>query len=297
MAAGKTLARQQTLDASTGQAWSLVRDNQFRSLLETMFLDLYGPGVVTGCRIAKASGFTVTVPSGSVFFAHGVTLTLAANQSYSGAAVANSTVYLWARILRTQATQTDPAASDTYTLDVTHNTTGTRPGDDYFPLAVLTNGGSQVDSIDNAPNGKFLRALPNLGRLKKTLSGAATLTTAEARNRVLVFGGQGSTVTLPNEAGRVWYVQNDAGSEVQLRTAAQTKPNIKVAAGYRALVTCDGEDVLDFNPTSADAVTLAKLRLDFDDLESRFRKHLQWLSIVLGFDYIHPDLMPEIDLV
>jgi hypothetical protein len=296
MAASKTLARQQTLDSSNDQPWSLQRDNQLRSLLEGMFLTLYGPGVVSGCRVTPSTGFSVTIPSGSVFFAHGVVLTLSEDQSYTAAVASTAAVYLWAMVLRTQATQSSPTSSDTYSLSVTHNTTGAAPSDDHCCIAILTTGAAAIESIDNGPAGKFLRQLPNLGQITITVSGTSTLTAAQARNRILVFEGVGSAVTLPNEAGRAWYVVNDTSGDLLLSTSAQALPVVQLAAGTQGLVRCDGENIVDLAPTSADAVTLAAVRTDFDDLEYRFRQQLAWTAQLLGPEFVHPDLLPEIDL-
>jgi hypothetical protein len=180
-----TLARQGT---SYRKPWSLERDAQLRTQLETTFGRLLGLGVVSGGLLSVVSGFTVRVPSGSVFEAEGVTLVLAANQDYT-ALEASATVYVWGQILRTAADQNTATALDTYSLDVSHNLTGAAPSELHFPLGVLANGAAGTLGIrDNAPAGKFIRAVSPLWAGKTALSSSQGSHVA-SDEQVQVFGG------------------------------------------------------------------------------------------------------------
>lgn len=151
-----TLARQQTLDANTDRPWSLVRDNQLRAQLEAALTAAgLGPGILSGGSVSHVTGYTVQVENGSVILSEGVVRTLTDPQNYT-AAVATSTIYLWAVLTRTAAASTEPTESDTYALTVTHNLTGVAPSALHFPLAVLTTDANGVVSIDDYPAGKYV---------------------------------------------------------------------------------------------------------------------------------------------
>lgn len=197
-----TLARQATSDTDYA-AFSLVRDNQLRTQLEAGLLAAIPSGVVSGCLLTKVSGFTVSIPSGAVFFAQGVTLTLGSAQQYTAGSA--GTVYVWAKILRTAGTFTDPLASDTYSLSVTHNTSGTAPSSDHFPLAILLTNAAGIQHIDNAPAGKYV---PTVAQWFPQSDSIAT--------------GAGATV--------------DSGEQLYLRNKLTVRGYVKV----RGLLTIEG---------------------------------------------------------
>lgn len=143
--------------AATGNDWSLTRDTQFRTQLETSFTNLHGSGVISGGYVTKTAAFAVEVASGTKLFHEGVSLTLSAAASYSS--LEAGTCYLWGKINVTRANPTLPATSDTYALTLTHNTTGTAPSADHFLLATIvagTGGIAAQSDINQHPTGKYL---------------------------------------------------------------------------------------------------------------------------------------------
>jgi hypothetical protein len=146
--------------AASGIRWSLARDSQLRDQLEATFA-AWGNGVVAGdTPVSAVTGYTVRVHSGTQFVYQGVAYTLAADQDYT-AAVASATLYLWGKIVRTAATQTDPNALDSYALSLTHSTSFAEPAaGPWIPLRVWTTDGSgTVGGTFLDPPGKYL----NLG--------------------------------------------------------------------------------------------------------------------------------------
>lgn len=164
-----TLARQ---GDETGRDYSLVRDNQFRAQLEAFLDRQYGHGVVSGGQVSKVSGFTLKVADETVLAAEGVEITLEADQQYTISGT--PTVYLWGLVERTAADQTDPAAEDTYALDLTHNTSGTPPSALHILLAIVTTDGSGIVSINNGPDGKFIRSASPLTTGRFTIAAGET---------------------------------------------------------------------------------------------------------------------------
>lgn len=185
-----TLPRQQTLDASTGRRWSLARDNDLRDTLEAALLVMAPAGCVSGGLVTQTTGYSVRVASGSVFWAYGKLLTLAANQDYSGGSVASDTLYLWGAITRTAASGTDPTADDTYALTITHNTTAASPGSDYFLLAVYDTDGAGVlpATIDSYPEGKFVRWNSPNAAWKQPVQAASTANVASLSGTTTIDG-------------------------------------------------------------------------------------------------------------
>jgi hypothetical protein len=228
--------------AATGKPWSLTRDTQLRTLLEGALQEVLSPGVISGGAVTATTGYSVEVASGSVFHLKGVLLTLSVAQAYT-AAVASSTVYLWAKITRTAADQTQPTASDTYALTVTHNTTGVSPGAEYFCLAILATDAAGITSVNSDPPGKYARPTTMLGLHAITLTaGSTTLTADQYQSGFLSFSGSGNTVVFPAAAGRRWFVENALSSDLECTTAAGE--GVTLAAGEKALLTTDGTDVL-----------------------------------------------------
>lgn len=286
-----TLPRQ---GASSSQPWSLTRDSQARTELETALNALLGVGVLSGGKVTKTAAFSVEVASGTVLFAEGVSLTLSAAAAHTVAG--SPTIYLWGTITRTAATQSSPTASDTYALTLSHNTTGTAPSSLHFPLATITADAGGISSIDNAPAGKYVRALPNLGRQRLTLSGGTTtLTAAQYRSGILEFAGGGAnTVVLPTEAGRRWIVYNALASGTVLVTTADGE-GVTVAAGVRQPVYCDGTDIVPGTPTLGDVESdVATLQAELDELARLFRVLLLHL-VSEGID-CHPELSDQLSL-
>jgi hypothetical protein len=178
------LARQ---GASTGQPYSLARTNQLNDQLEAGLGALATPGVVSGGLVTKTTGYSVSIASGTTFWAFGMLHTLTDAQTYT-AAVASSTVYLWGKVARSAASQSSPTALDTYALTVTHNTTGTSPGTEYFPLAILTTDGSGITAIESYPAGKYVRTAHAPLRPVRTTIPAGTLQVVAAGEQVVVYG-------------------------------------------------------------------------------------------------------------
>jgi hypothetical protein len=239
------LPRQQTLDTSTGRPWSLPRDNALRDTLEAAFDAILPPGVVSGGTVTATTGYGVEVASGSVFWSSGVLVTLASAQAYAAATNPSTTIYLWGKLTRTAGTQTDPTADDTHALTLTHNTTGTSPGAEYFPVATWATDGSGVTgSINNNPAGKFVRAVQQRGRLAKTITDAnTTLSTVEASARILEISGTltaSRDIILPNNDGQEYVVYNATGQNLVFKVSGQT--GVTVATTKRALIYCNGTD-------------------------------------------------------
>ena len=165
-----TLARQGAL---TGKPYSLARDNQLRSQIEAAFTLGLGLGVVSGGRCVKTTGFSAQIAAGTVFWAEGVSLTLASAQTYTAAVIdrsATAPIYIYAQILRTAASQSVAANLDTYTLDITYNTTGAAPSDAHFLIATHTTDGVGILTIDDAPQGKYLPMLRRVALVPKRLT-------------------------------------------------------------------------------------------------------------------------------
>jgi hypothetical protein len=163
------LARQ---GAAYAKPWSLTRDDQLRTQLETALHRLHGVGVISGGIVTKAAGYTARVPSGTVFLVDGVELTLAGNQDHTHTFAA-ALVYLWGTITRTAANQANRADSDTYALSLSQTTTSTPPSTSQFLLAKVPLDGSGIISsaaIDNGPDGKFIRALMPLQQGQKAIA-------------------------------------------------------------------------------------------------------------------------------
>lgn len=170
----RTLASQAPDSDGYGNPPSLKRDIQALAQLEDSLTALVGRGVVSGGVVTSPAAFTARVPAGTVFFADGVLLTLAADQDRSGLDP-SATVHLWGKITVTRASPANPNDPDTYALTLTHNTTGSSPGTGYFRIAVLTTGGAGVTAIDNQPAGKFIAGLPPAKGTATAVAGAATL--------------------------------------------------------------------------------------------------------------------------
>ena len=162
-----TLPRQHT-NVQTG-LWSIVRDNQLRSLIEDALASLHGAGVVSGGKVTKTTGYSAEVAAGTVFFQEGVYLTLAAAQAYT-AAVASDEVFIYGQITRTPANPSLPAAADAFALTITHNLTGITPAD-YFPLSVWLTDGSGILTIRD-PEGKYLKHTSDLWQGKTEIAAA-----------------------------------------------------------------------------------------------------------------------------
>ena len=189
--------------AATGNDWSLTRDTQLRTQLETSFDAIHGHGVISGGYVTRTAAFAVEVASGTVLYAEGVALTLSVAAAYSS--LVPGVCYLWGVITRTAANPTLPAASDTYALTLTHNTTGSAPSTLHFLLAECncrTAGMLAQTDIENQPTTatKYLR-IPR------------TVTVAEA--------------TVPCAPGKTWRVECDF-------SAVGTWGDV----GYRARLLC-----------------------------------------------------------
>jgi hypothetical protein len=268
--------------ASTGQPWSLTRDTQLRSLLESAFDSLFGHGVISGGEFSQTTGFSGEVANGSVFYTEGVSLTLSAARAYTVTTPNAAEVYVWGLLQRTAATQSDPTASDTYALAVTENTTGTAPSSLYFPLAIVRTDGNGIAEIDNAPAGKFVRALPNLGYRSITLTGNTTLSAAQYRDGILHFEGAAGEVTFPDEAGRRWIVYADTAGPLSLTNG--TGDPLTLAAGDHAVIYAGSAGLVRVDGAVATlADDLEALQGEHDDTRRLFRALLREWGL-FGFD-------------
>lgn len=141
--------------AANDQPWSLTRDSQLRTELENGLAKALGVGVISGGIVSKVAAFTARVPAGTVLWAEGEALTLALDADYSS--VPTGTSYLWGLITRTAANQSNPTASDTYALELSHTTSFVAPTELHIPLAGIFAAAAGIQSFDQAPEGKYLR--------------------------------------------------------------------------------------------------------------------------------------------
>lgn len=168
-----TLPRPASSATATTAPLSLARSLQLGTVLEDAFTQLMGYGVISGGLVSATTGFGVQVASGTKFFCEGKVLTLSAAQAYNSIVEVSSTVYLWAKVLRANGGDATPTAEDSYSLAVTHNTTGTAPASSdapYFLLAVIKTGTASILSINNVPDGKYLRSTDPLTQGKRTVA-------------------------------------------------------------------------------------------------------------------------------
>jgi len=143
--------------AAQGKYWSLPRDTQLRTVLETMFEALFGHGVVTGGAVTKAGDTLAEIAAGTVLFVGGVTYTLAEAVTAAVLGTPGTSVYLWADIARTPASQDNPLAEDAYTLATQVTASAVAPGASYTPMAIISlDGSGHIESIDFNPAGKYL---------------------------------------------------------------------------------------------------------------------------------------------
>lgn len=171
--------------ADVAEFWSVVRDNQLREVLETADVETWGVGVVSGGLVEHVSGFTVRVPTGSIFRSEGKTLELTANADYNPM-VASDTVYIWGKVTRTAADPGDAEDLDEWALVVSHNLTGTPASALHFLLAIVETDGSAVTAINNVPAGKFF-APTNRERLHKTTIPAGEGAHLASDEQLLIF--------------------------------------------------------------------------------------------------------------
>jgi hypothetical protein len=164
-----TQARQHSNAQSGG--WSIVRDNQFHSMVETALNAMLGQGLLFGTW-AVTTGFTAELAAGSKIIQDGVIYELAAAQAYT-AAVASSTLYIFGKIVRTAGFPVR-SAPDTYALTITHDTVITPPTG-YVLIDVWITNGSTITSLNNltAP-GKH----PALGNALEVRAPASTVNRA-----------------------------------------------------------------------------------------------------------------------
>lgn len=140
--------------AQIGKYWSLARDTQLRTVLETLFEALFGHGVVSGGLVTQAGDYVVEVEAGTTLMALGVTSSLAT--AVQRTVTGPGTRYLWADIVRTSASQDSMNALDTYTVDVLVTTTNAPPGATYTHLATIVVGAAGIESITNDVAGKMI---------------------------------------------------------------------------------------------------------------------------------------------
>ncbi len=198
-----TLPRPASSGTATTATPSLARAYQLVTTLEEGFTRTLGYGVISGGLVTVTSGFGVRVANSSRFFAEGKVHTLSAVSDYNGIVETSTTVYLWGLITRTNGGDSLPAAEDTYTLTVSHNTSGTAPSALHFPLAVVKTDGSGVASINNGPEGKYLKVISPLWQGKTTIAatdGAVVAADEELVRAKLTVNG---VVTIN---GTIWFV-------------------------------------------------------------------------------------------
>lgn len=280
--------------AATGNDWSLTRDTQLRTQLETALNHIHGTGVVSGGYVTRTAAFAVEVASGTVFFTEGVTLTLSAAAAYSS--LVAGTNYLWGVITVTRANPTQPTASDTYALTLTHNTTGTAPSSRHFLLAEIncrTAGMESQSDIENNPTGKYLKLPSRVTVAEETVAIPAAdiwfIVTAD-------FSDTGEFVNRAAFQADPGLDNDDilASEAISHKRAGVAAWRVKVPAGVSGSVTFTpvlygdgwtGSDSSDISGTwlvEAEDEAIAALVDSFDDLEQRFRALLLWLVDLLG---------------
>lgn len=155
--------------ALTSKRWSLARDNQLRTVLESLADAAGWNGVVSGMEVVDNGGVSVSIGAGSLL-SNGVLHTEATATVYNGLP-SDGTSYVFLRAARTAASQNTPSALDTYDLAVDDNLTGALPAEDagWFPRAVVVTSGGDILSIthlNSTPPGRELplgttRVLPS----------------------------------------------------------------------------------------------------------------------------------------
>jgi hypothetical protein len=154
---------------SLSAPWSIAADNQFRSTLETSLDAALGAGVVAGGGVTKTAAFAVEVAAGTQVFTEGVLVELLAALPRTGI-TPSQTNYLWGLVTRTARTRATPTSVDSWSLALTHNTTGIAPSALSVPLAVIVADGAGITSIEEYPAGKFLRVANLSGGVRDTIA-------------------------------------------------------------------------------------------------------------------------------
>lgn len=284
----------QAIPDGEGDLWSLVRDNQLRSQLETSLEYLHGHGVLIGGKVTKSAAFAVQVEASTVLYCQGVALVLSAAATYSS--LVAGTCHLWGVITVTRATQSNPAASDTYALTLTHNLTGTAPSSRHFLLAtitVATAGIESNDSIDNNPAGKQILytrrvtvaaepvTIPEQDRWHLVIADFSDVGTFAAASTFWAHPGidQADVVAVEaishKSAGiAAWRVRVPSGV-----TGALTFTPVIYGQGFSGL---DTTDIAATWTVEAEDEAVSALVESLDDLEQRFRALLLWTVSLLG---------------
>lgn len=272
--------------AATGNDWSLTRDTQLRTQLETALSHIHGSGVVSGGYVSRTAAFAVEVANGTVFFTEGVTLTLSAAAAYSS--LVAGTNYLWGVITVTRANPTLPAASDTYALTLTHNTTGTAPSSRHFLLAEIncrTAGMDAQSDIENQPTTatKYIRIprVVTVASASAPCGGGKTWLVECDFSAVGEFGDTGYRAILDPSSTATGIVINE---ELQRKTQGRAAWRVFVPTGAGAVsaftATLAGDGWSGSSSTGITGVwaapvevetTAAEVMSAFDDLERRFQ--------------------------
>jgi hypothetical protein len=138
---------------STGTKFSLARDTQLRTYLESLGNEANLTGVLSGGGLIDNGGVSVIVPAG-VYASKGVVKETTADTTYNGLG-ATAVSYLFGRVVRTAASpQSDMTALDTYALSIDSNTTGALPAADvgWFRLGVVETSGGDIIRLEFKPD-------------------------------------------------------------------------------------------------------------------------------------------------
>lgn len=155
MAILDTLLPQQ--GSSYGAKWSLDRDAQFRAVLAEAFRKMLGSGIVAGGVVTATGGFGAQVASGTTFFSEGVAYTISAARALA-APLPSATNYVWWKLTKVAADQTEPTELDTWTLSIDYTAVDVAPSADHYPLAHLVCDDAGITSVVDPP-GKYCGVL------------------------------------------------------------------------------------------------------------------------------------------
>jgi len=114
-----------------------------------------------------------------------------------------------------------------------------------YPIAEISTNATVITSFTD----RRISNRPQVGRLVKSVAGGAgntILTAAEVRNDILEFTGAltgNRTIEVPAIA-RVWIVLNNTTGAFSLTVKTAAGQGLAVTQGKRAILTCDGVDVL-----------------------------------------------------
>jgi hypothetical protein len=133
--------------SSYSAGFSIERDAQLRTLLESLFNEAGGSGVISGGGLADNGGVSVLIEPGW-YASKGVPLELTAAQTYNGLPSDGESV-LWGKVTRTAANPSTRTDLDTYALSVDDTTTGSPPAENagWFRIGRATTVGGDITAL------------------------------------------------------------------------------------------------------------------------------------------------------